>query len=335
MTVKLSINQDDVTHASERLRGIAPVTPLIDYPALEQEFGGRVLVKFEGAQRQGSFKFRGAFNRLVQLSPEQRRAGVVAWSSGNHAQGVAAAARLLDIEATIVMPADAPTVKMENTRALGARIVAYDRLTESREDVARGIAARSGAVIVPSFDDPDVIAGQGTVGLEILEQADALGAGLDQIVVPCGGGGLLAGIGIAVKSVRPEIGVYGVEPEGFDDHARSFLAGRRLANMPGARSICDALLALEPGELTFPINRHTTDGGLTVSDDDVRTAMAYAFTRLKLVAEPGGAVALAAVLTGKVQVASKTTVVVISGSNVDPELYGEVLAGIPDPSRAA
>lgn len=321
-----AVRPADLLRARERLRGAAILTPLIESSALGARLDGRALVKFEGAQREGSFKFRGAFNRLVQLSADERQAGVVAWSSGNHAQGVAAAARQLGIPATIVMPSDAPTVKLHNTRALGARIVPYDRRTESREEIARALVRQTGAVLVPSYDDPDVIAGQGSVGLEIVDQAVALGADIDQVLVPCGGGGLIAGVAMAIKAAKRDTRVYSVEPDAFDDHARSLAAGRRVANRPGLSSICDALLAPEPGELTFPINRCLLAGGVSVSDDEVQAAMAFAFRYLRLVVEPGGAVALAAALFRKVETSALTTVIVISGSNVDPDLHVRTLA---------
>jgi threonine dehydratase len=322
----LPVSVNDIAQARYRLRGKATVTPLIEYAVLKQDLGARVLIKFEGAQREGSFKFRGAFNRLVQLSPTARDAGVVAWSSGNHAQGVAAAARLLGIRATIVMPSDAPAVKLSNTRALGAEVVLYDRHTQSREDIARAIATERQATLVPSFEDRDIIAGQGTVGLELLEQAAAQGTAITQVLVPCGGGGLVAGVGLAVKTSQPSTKIFCVEPSGFDDHGRSLAAGRRVSNAQGLTSICDALLAPEPGELTFSINRHLLDGSLSVTDDEVKAAMRYAFRYLRLVVEPGGCVGLAAVLAGKVALASETTAIVISGSNVDPELFRAVIA---------
>lgn len=316
---------DDVMGAAGRIAGHARRTPLLADTPLDTRTGGRILLKCESLQHTGSFKFRGAYNRLVQLDETERRAGVVAFSSGNHAQGVAAAAHLLGIPATIVMPADAPRVKMRNTLALGARVVEYDRLRESREEIAARIARDQGGVLVPSFDDPDIIAGQGTVGLEIVEQARELGRALDDVVVCCSGGGLVAGTALAVAALSPGTRTWCAEPEGFDDHRRSLAAGERLANEPGARSICDALQAPMPGRLTFEINRRLLSGGLAVSDDEVREAIACAARELKLVLEPGGAVALAAVLGGKLEARGRTVAVVLSGGNIDDELLAGIL----------
>jgi threonine dehydratase len=316
----------DVTAARARLAGVAVRTPLLQIPAANEAVGGILLIKFEGVQREGSFKFRGAYNRLVQLTAEERERGVVAWSSGNHAQGVASAARLLSTHATIVMPADAPQVKIQNTLRLGAKIVFYDRATESREQIARRLCADQGSVLVPSYDDPHIIAGQGTMGIEIAEQAYDQRCTIDQVLVPCGGGGLVAGNAIALQTLTPQARVYSVEPLEFDDTARSVALGSIQRNRPEARSICDALLTPEPGELTFPINRLLLAGTLAVSDDEVRAAMVFAFATLRLVVEPGGAVALAAALTGKVKTKGVTTVVVLSGSNPDPAMYCQILS---------
>lgn len=316
----------DVQTAARRLGGHARRTPLLAGTPLDAITGGRVLLKLESLQHTGSFKFRGAYNRLAQLDPAQRKAGVVAFSSGNHAQGVAYAARLLGVPATIVMPADAPRVKLQNTLALGADVVTYDRLRESREQIAARLAAERGAVLVPSFDDPDIIAGQGTVGLEIAEQAAELGLALDDVVVCTSGGGLVAGVALAIHALSPGTRVWTAEPEGHDDHRRSLAAGQREANAPGTRSICDALLAPEPGVLTFAINRRLLAGGLAVSDAEVRAAIAFAARTLKLVVEPGGAVALASVLAGKLESNGRTVAVVLSGGNIDDELLRNVLA---------
>lgn len=320
----------DVRAAADRLAGRARRTPLLAQTPLDARVGNRVLLKLETLQHTGSFKFRGAWNRLSQLGPAQRAAGVVAFSSGNHAQGVAAAAKLLGIPATIVMPADAPAIKLRNTEALGASVVRYDRAKESREEIAASIARRQGAVLVPSYDDPDVIAGQGTVGLEMVEQAGALGARLDDVVVCCSGGGLVAGMALAVSELSPGTRIWCAEPAGFDDHARSLAAGQRLANSPGAATICDALMAPMPGELTFAINRRLLSGGLVVTDDEVRQAIACAARELKIVVEPGGAVALAAVLVGRLAAEGRTIGVVLSGGNVEDALLARILAGGPE-----
>jgi threonine dehydratase len=322
----LSIGFADVEAAAGRLAGKAVVTPLLENRQLNERVGGRVLLKPETLQVSGSFKFRGAYNRLSQLDEAQRRAGVVAWSSGNHAQGVAAAAAMLGVHATIVMPEDAPKLKIANTRGYGAEVRLYDRWRESREGIAQAIAAERGAVAVPPYDDPHIIAGQGTAGLELAQQAQSLGAALDVVLAPCSGGGLIAGIATAVKHGSPRTEVYSVEPAGLDDLARSLAAGDRVRNAPDARSFCDALMAPTPGELTFPIHQALLAGGLAVTDEEVAQAMAYAFSVLKLVVEPGGAVALAAVLSGKLPTAGRTVAVVLSGGNVDPATFTEVLA---------
>jgi len=317
---------DDVRAAAARLAGHARRTPLLSATPLDGLAGGRILLKLETLQHTGSFKFRGAYNRLAQLDAAERRAGVVAFSSGNHAQGVACAARLLGVPATIVMPADAPRVKLQNTLALGAEVVSYDRLRESREQIAARLAHERGAVLVPSFDDPDIIAGQGTVGLEIAEQAAELGLLLDDVVVCTSGGGLVAGTALAIRALSPATRVWTAEPAGHDDHRRSLASGRREANAPGTRSICDALLASEPGLLTFEINRRLLAGGVAVSDAEVRAAIAYAARTVKLVVEPGGAVALASILSGRIESTGRTIAVVLSGGNIDDQLLREVLA---------
>ena len=307
--------------AARRLAGRAVLTPLLESPALNRRLGGRLLVKAEVLQRTGSFKFRGAYNTIAQLTAAQRKAGVVAYSSGNHAQGVAAAAELLGVPATIVMPADAPAIKAANTRGYGAEIVFYDRYRESREEIAARIARERGAALIPPYDHPQVIAGQGTAGLEIFHQATALDASLDAVLVPCSGGGFAAGCALALAKAPRSIRVFAVEPSGLDDMRRSLEAGKRVANDPGARSICDALLAPTPGEITFAINRRLLAGGFAVSDEEVCQAMAVAFTEYKLVVEPGGAAALAAVLSGKLEMKDKTVAVIASGGNVDPETF--------------
>jgi threonine dehydratase len=317
---------DDVRAAAARIAGHARRTPLLVGTPLDAITGGRILLKLETLQHTGSFKFRGAYNRLAQLDAAQRAAGVVAFSSGNHAQGVAAAARLLGVAATIVMPADAPRVKMQNTLALGAEVVTYDRLRESREEIAARLATERGAVLVPSFDDPDIIAGQGTVGLEIADQAADLGIRIDDVVVCTSGGGLVAGIALALQALSPGTRIWSAEPEGHDDHRRSLASGRRETNAPGTRSICDSLLAPSPGALTFEINRRRLAGGLAASDTEVRSAIAFAARTLKLVVEPGGAVALASVLAGRLDASGRSIAVVLSGGNIDDALLRDVLA---------
>jgi threonine dehydratase len=311
----------DVEAAAARLRGIAVRTPLLESEALNERAGGRVLLKAECLQRTGSFKFRGAYNTISQVDAP----AVVAYSSGNHAQSVAAAAKLLGKTATIVVPADAPAIKIENTRAYGVEVRLYDRQRESREAIGAEIAAGTGAALIRPYDDPRIVAGQGTVGLEIVEQAKAHGLDLEVALVPCGGGGLIAGCALALTGAFPSIAIYAVEPDGLDDTRRSLAAGERVANVPGATSICDALLLPTPGELTFEVNRRLLAGGLTVSDDEVRRAIAFAFRHLKLVVEPGGAVGLAAVVAGKLALDGRTAALVLSGGNVDPALFAAAI----------
>jgi len=320
------IEASEVEDAARRLSDVAVRTPLIENAELNAKAGGRVLLKPECLQRTGSFKIRGAYNFLSRLDPQQKLRGVVAWSSGNHAQGVACAAGLLGIHAAIVMPEDAPAAKLENTRRLGGEVITYDRYTGDREKIAHEIAAERGAELVPSYDHEHIIAGQGTVGLEIAQQSDELGVTPDQVLICCGGGGLTAGSAVALKNRIPDVRIHTVEPDTFDDTARSLELGERVRVAESARSICDALQSPMPGRLTFPILRKLTGSWLTVSDDEVRDGMRFAFRHLKLVVEPGGAVALAAVLSGKIDVADKITAVVISGGNVDFDLFAEIQA---------
>jgi threonine dehydratase len=324
----VSVTLADIEAAARRLAGHAVVTPLIESPALNERWGGRVLIKPETLQRVGAFKFRGAYNRLVQLSDHERKAGVVAFSSGNHAQGVALAAKLLGMPALIVMPSDAPSVKVEATRDYGAEIRFYDRQTEDRVAIAAGIAAERGAVVVPAFDDPAIIAGQGTIGLELIAQADALEAAFDVVVAPVGGGGLMAGLSTAVKALSPRTGLVGVEPAAFGDTLASLQAGRRMPVEGLGRSLCDALESPMPGELTFPVMMRTVADIALVTDAEVAAAMRFAFHTLKLVVEPGGAAGLAAMLAGKVQTwGDRTAGLVLSGGNVDPDLFARVIRG--------
>ena len=317
---------DDIRQAAERLSPVVVNTPLISSPALDEAVGGTVLLKAENLQRTGSFKIRGAYNLLCQLTPEQAKRGAVAYSSGNHAQAVAAAGTMLGIETTIVMPKDAPAVKIDNTRRLGGTTVLYDRYTEDREQIARSIAEERGAVLVPPFNHDDIIAGQGTAGLEIVAQCEALGLTPDQVLVCCSGGGLTAGCAVAVKSQLADTDMLAVEPEDFDDTRRSLASGQLEGNDPNARTICDALMSAPPGEKTFAINRELLSGALLVSDQDVRAAIGFAFRTLKLVVEPGGAAALAAVLAGKADFRDKVTVAILSGGNIDAGLFAKILA---------
>jgi len=313
--------------AQERLAGRAVVTPLLRSPALDALVGGTVLLKPECLQRTGSFKFRGAYNRISLVPEEDRERGVVACSSGNHAQGLAEASRLLGLSATIVMPSDAPAIKRRRTEAMGGTVVSYDRHSEDREAIAEDIRSRTGGTLVHPYNDPGVIAGQGTVGAEAIEQARDMQLEPDAVLTCCGGGGLTAGIATAVKALAPDTEVVTVEPEGFDDHARSFVSGQRETNAALGGSICDALLAQTPGETTFAINSNLVRRGLAVSDQDTLRAVAFAFSELKLVVEPGGAVALAALLSGAYEAAGKTVVVVLSGGNIDPPILMKALNG--------
>ncbi|TAJ69040.1 MAG: threonine/serine dehydratase [Phenylobacterium sp.] len=324
----MAVSLADIEAAAARIKGVAVETPLIESPALNERLGLRVLIKPETLQRVGAFKFRGAYNRLVQLSDDEKTRGVVAFSSGNHAQGVALAAKLLGIPALIVMPADAPKVKAEATAGYGAEVRFYDRLTESREKIAAAIAAERGSIVVPAFDDPHIIAGQGTAGLELMQQARARGAELGAVVVPCSGGGLLAGVATAVKALSPTTAMVGVEPDGYDDTLRSLQAGERRPMTPTHRTLCDALESPCPGELTFPILQKTVADMAVVSDAEVAEAMRYAFSVLKLVVEPGGSAGLAALLAGKVKTYGAGAIgLVLSGGNVDPEQFAKVLRG--------
>ena len=316
----------DVDAAARRLSGVALRTPLISSPVLDAITGGRVFLKVEILQRTGSFKFRGAYNKLAATPVAQRAGGVVAFSSGNHAQGVAAAARLLQMPAVIVMPSDAPRSKRERTAALGAEVVLYDREREDREKIANEIAAKRGAILAPPYDDPLIIAGQGTAGIEIVDDLEALGLAPEIVVVNASGGGLAAGVALAVKARVPSAQFFTAEPTGFDDHARSFVSGRRERNDKVSCSICDALLAQSPGKLTFEINRALIGAGVSASDAEAGDAVAFAFHELKLVVEPGGAVALAALLTGKIDVRGKVAVAILSGGNIDPELFSRLVA---------
>lgn len=316
----------DIEAAAKRLSGVRVRTPLLQNHELDEAAGGRVLLKPECLQVTGSFKIRGAYNRLSQLPAGAAARGVVAWSSGNHAQGVAAAAAMLDMHAAIVMPEDAPKAKLENTRRLGGEVITYDRYSGDREAIARALAEVRGAALVPSYDHEHVIAGQGTVGLEIAEEALARQLPPDQVLIPCGGGGLSGGSSVALKALLPGVDIFPVEPAEFDDTARSFASGYREPVDASARSICDALQSPLPGELTFPLLQRHATGVLTVTDAEVREAIRFAFKNLKLVVEPGGAVGLAAVLAGKLDTRDKTTAVVLSGGNIDVELFARIQA---------
>ena len=322
------LTTDAIADADRRIRPYAVETPLLEWGMLNEKLEARVLCKAETLQRTGSFKFRGAYNRVSRIDREAFPGGVVACSSGNHAQGVAEAARLCGIDAVIVMPSDAPKVKIARTSHCGAEIVFYDRDTEDRTAIARNLCEKLKADFVAPFDDPVVIAGQGTAGLEMTRQAKAAGAAIDAVLVPISGGGLTAGVATAVKDQFPNAEIFCVEPKGFDDYRRSLASGTRQKNDGASRSICDALLMPEPGELTFAINKELLAGGLVVSDNDVRHAVAYAWRDMKLVVEPGGAVALAALLSGVYEAKGRTVAIVLSGGNVDPHLFADIICNI-------
>ncbi|MEM8569321.1 MAG: threonine/serine dehydratase [Pseudomonadota bacterium] len=312
--------------ARRRLSGNVRETPLLFAPALDAQVGRRILVKPECLQVTGSFKARGAWSAISALAPEVRQRGILAYSSGNHAQGIAWAALRHGVPATIVMPSDAPAAKVAGTRGYGGEVVFYDRAQESREEIGQALARERGLTLIQPYDHPDVIAGQGSVGLEIAEQSSALGVSEADVLVCCGGGGLSAGISLALSAKAPGLRVRPVEPVGFDDMARSLVAGTRQTNAATSGSICDAILTPKPGELTFPILKDRSGPGLLVSDDEALQAMAVAFRHLKIVAEPGGAVALAAALFRASEVKGDAVIVVVSGGNVDPALFARALA---------
>ena len=317
---------EDVLAARIRIAPHVVRTPMLRSETLDRRCGGTVLIKPEPLQRTGSFKLRGATNAIRSLTSAEAARGVVAHSSGNHAQAVACAAASLGLPALIAMPADAPQVKVAGTLSWGAEIVRYDRLRDDREAMARDLAERRGAALIPPFDHPDVIAGQGTLALELAEDAAAAGLALDALLVCTGGGGLIAGCALAMQAVSPATSLHPVEPDGWDDTTRSVRAGERVTNLPGGSLLCDALLARQPGALTFEVNRGRLKPGVAVADAEVLDAMAFAFRYLKLVVEPGGAVCLAALLSGRFDAAGRVVGIVISGGNVDADVFGWALA---------
>jgi threonine dehydratase len=316
----------DVDAAAARIKGVAVRTPLLNFAVLDERLGARVFLKAETLQRTGSFKFRGAYNKISQIAPERKAAGVVAYSSGNHAQGVAHAASLCGVPAAIVMPADAPLPKRQRTAAFGGEVVLYDREREDRAGIARALCEKRGATLVPPFDDPQIIAGQGTAGREIAEDLDARGVKPDIAVIGASGGGLAAGITLALKARYPDLKVYTAEPAGFDDTARSFASGQRERNPKLSGTICDALMTETPGVITWEINKKLIGQGVAASDEEVGKAVAFAFRELKLVVEPGGAIGLAALLAGRPDVKGKVVIAVLSGGNVDPDLFQRLIA---------
>lgn len=315
--------------AAARLKGHAVETPLLESPFLNDIAGRRVLIKAEALQKTGSFKYRGAWSALSALTPEEAARGVVTRSSGNHAQGVALAARELGIKATILMPSDAPAIKLANTRALGAEVVTYDRATQDREVLGDALVAERGATSVPPFDHAQVISGQGTSGLELARQAAMAGVSKADVLVCCGGGGLSAGIALALEARAPGLRLRPVEPIGFDSMTRSLLAGTRVANDQLSGSLQDAILTPLAGALTFPVLHKLAGPGLTVSDDAALRAVALAFQRLKVVLEPGGAAALAAALFQPDAVKGDAVIAVATGGNVDAHIFSRALATLP------
>lgn len=318
---------DTVQDAYRRLEGVVVKTPLLESPALNEKLGARLLLKCEALQKTGSFKFRGAYNAISSLTEEQRQNGVFAFSSGNHAQGMAYAAKILGCKATILMPEDTPRIKLDNTRGYGATVVTYDRYSESREEIGEKIAKEQNLTLIRPYDNVQVISGQGTCGIEIADQLKEKEVTADILAAPCGGGGLMSGISLAFAELSPATDLYVAEPKNFDDTARSLSAGTKKSNSGDHRSICDAIVTPTPGDITFPVLHDLTEGGLVVSDAEVADAMRTAFQYFKVVIEPGGSVALAAFLSGKIDINGKTAVAVASGGNVDADLYTKVLLG--------
>lgn len=315
----------DIDRAAERLAGLAVATPLLSHPFLDEAVGGRVFLKCENLQRTGSFKFRGAYNALASLEPAVRSKGIVAISSGNHAQGVAEAARLFGVKATIVMPADAPAIKKARTMRSGARVVDYDRASEDRDAIAARIVADEGGTLIHPFDNPNVVAGQGTIGREIVAALGASGVAPDAVLIPCGGGGLSGGIGVAIRNAHRQAELVLIEPEGFDDYGRSLAAGEIRANAKASGSVCDGLLAPSPGPIGFALNQAHGAIPMTVSDAEALGAVAFAFNELKLVVEPSGAVAIAAMLSRRYDAGGRNIVAVITGGNIDEAMLSRAL----------
>lgn len=317
------MNIEMINAAATRLAPVVRRTPMLSSPFLDEMAGRRVLVKAENLQHTGSFKFRGGWSALSGMPEAQRANGVIAYSSGNHAQGVAMAAAKFGVPAVILMPSDSPKLKIENTRALGAEVVLYDRLTESREDLGAAISTERGLTLVKPYDEPLVVAGQGTVGLEIVEQAMAEGVEKADVLIPCGGGGLTSGISITFEGT--DLRARPCEPEGFDDATRSLASGKREVNATQGGSICDAIVTPSPGEITFPIMLKNCGSGFVVSDEEAMRAVALAYQRLKIVLEPGGAVALAAALFHGDEIEGDAVIVVATGGNVDTDVFTRCL----------
>jgi threonine dehydratase len=319
---QLPISLDDIQHAAQSIRDVVIRTPVLENPDVNDLLGGRLLLKAENMQRTGAFKIRGAYHRMLNLSKKERMRGAVTYSSGNHALGLACAAQLLGSSAVIVMPSDAPKAKMDAVRAMGAEIVTYDRDTEDSTDIVAQVKSKTDRIEVPPSAHPQVLAGAGTTALELLEDA---GTALDTILVPCGGGGLTAATAIVLSETTPQTEVYSAEPELFDDTRRSLIAGNRLENPKGQRTICDAIMTPIPGELTFSINKQLLSGGVTATDNEVRHAMRFAFNHFKIVAEPGAVVGLAAILSGRISIKGKTVATVLTGGNIAPTRYTSLI----------
>ncbi|MFS2317779.1 threonine/serine dehydratase [Maricaulis sp. D1M11] len=316
---------EDVQDAARQIQAEAVRTPLLRHDRLDEAVGGRVFIKAENLQRTGSFKFRGAYNRISRLTQDEKSRGIMAYSSGNHAQGVAAAAKRVGTSAKILMPADAPASKVDGVRFYGGEVIAYDRARENREAIGAEIAEREGRILVPPYEDPYIMAGQGTAGLEACEQLAEQGVRADLVVCCAGGGGLIAGVGLAFKALQPEARIFSAEPEGFDDHRRSLESGTRQRNSRLSGSICDAILTPEPGSMTWQLNQKQLSGGVAVSDEQVLEAMAFAWRHFKLVVEPGGAAALAGLLSGELDAKGRTSCVLVTGGNVDREIFARAL----------
>ena len=323
----LEITAEGVREAAIRLEGTAVKTPLLESDILNELAGARIFLKAEVLQLGGAFKFRGAYNLISKLSPAQRRDGVLAWSSGNHAQGVARAAKMFDMPATIIMPADAPTIKAEAVRRLGAKIVEYDRYTEDREAIARDILSKKPMALAPSFDHPDIIEGQGTLALETVSTLNERDIKLDAFIAPCGGGGMAAGCATILEVITASTKVFIAEPEQFSETWASIRSGERQFADVSQTTICDAIATPTPGKLTLPILKRRVSAGAELSEVEVCRAVAFASKHLKLTVEPGGAVALAGVLSGKYEIAGQNIAVVLSGGNIDPALHAKIISG--------
>ena len=317
------VTNDAIIKAAKRLKGKIVRTPLLKSDHVNKELKSNIYIKAENLQTIGAFKFRGAMNTILQLPADVKK--VVAWSSGNHAQAVAAAANITEREATIVMPKDSPKTKLNGTIAWGAKIVEYDRNTENREEIGKAIAKEQNAIIIPPFDDVNVIIGQGTAGLEAVEQLKEINVIPDIVLCCCGGGGLIAGVSTSIKANYPNAQIYSVEPENFDDTKKSLEADMIVENTMQHLSICDALLANKPGNITFEINRKNLSGGISISDTESLIAMKIAYKYFKIVLEPGGAVALAAAISKKIDIKNKNVLVIASGGNVDSDIFEKCL----------